>query len=128
MKLFSSLLLLLLVGCATPQPVKPAIIAAAEKPLVCQGEHECKLYWQRALFYVNRVSVFKVQTVTENLIQTYSPTSGTTDVAYNVSREPLGYGANRIWVKVWCDNIFGCHPSIQNEIARFKTYVETGGI
>lgn len=118
--------LTLLVGCSTPPPIRPEIVAAAEKPLTCDSEQECRLYWQRALFYVNRVSVFKVQTVTDSLIQTYSPRGGTTDVGYNVSREPLLNGGNRLWIKVWCDNMFGCYPSITPEIARFKSYVTTG--
>jgi hypothetical protein len=97
--------------------------AAYEKPLTCKGKDQCKLYWERVAFYINNNSKYKIQTSNENLIQTYSPTGGTPSVGYNVSREPLGNGEYRLWVKVWCDNMFGCFPNAEEEIAKVKIYV-----
>ena len=83
--------ILAIAGCAAPQPVRsPAVVAAADAPLLCKGKDQCDLYWQRALFYVNNNSRFKVQLANDSLIQTFSPTGQTSYVGYNISREPLG--------------------------------------
>ena len=115
-----------LAGCAAPRTVSPEIKAEAETPLICTGKEQCDLYWQRSLFYVNKNSRFKVQTVNESIIMTYSPTGGSAYVAYNISKEPLGQGAIRIWTKVYCDNMFGCVPDTVTEIANLKRYVRMG--
>lgn len=119
-------LLFVLAGCATQQPISPEVKAAVEKPLICEGKDQCDLYWQRSMFYVNNNSRYKIQTSNENLIQTYSPTGGTPSVGYNISREPLGNGRFRIWIKVYCDNMFGCVPEVYPEIAKVKRYISSG--
>lgn len=111
-----------LTGCAS-KPASPVEQKAAETPLICVDVEQCNLYWKRAQFYVNQNSRFKIQLSNESLIQTYSPTGGTTDVGYNISQEPLSDGSVRLWVKIWCDNMFGCYPDTVQEIARFKRYV-----
>lgn len=126
MKRFALILAVALSACASNPPPPRAVVEAAEKPLICTGGEQCKTYWQRAVFYVNQNSTLKVQTQTDDLIQTFSPTGGTTRVGYNISREPLQGGAFRLWVKVWCDNMFGCDPDIYREMARVKKYVSTG--
>ena len=73
-----------LTGCAS-KPLSPAEQKAAAVPLICKGVEQCDLYWKRAQFYVNQNSRFKIQLSNESLIQTYSPTGGTTDVGYNLS-------------------------------------------
>jgi len=113
-----------LVGCASSNKnLSPGMEAAFHKPLVCAGDSQCKLYWDRANFYVNSNSRYKIQTANDNLIQTFSPTGGSTNLGYNISREPLGSGKYRIWIKTWCDNMFGCYPDQREEVAKFKMYV-----
>ncbi len=97
--------------------------AAYEKPLICEGKEQCDLFWERVSFYINNNSTYKIQTANDNLIQTYSPTGGTTNLGYNISREPLGGGKYRLWVKAWCANMFGCYPDVYEEIANVKIYV-----
>lgn len=122
--IFLSLLLVTLFGCASNGPdLSPRMQAAYDKPLVCRGEQQCDLYWERVAFYINKHSRFKIQTSDKNLIQTYSPTGSSPYVGYNISREPLGNEAYRLWVKIWCDNMFGCHPDAYQEIANVKIYV-----
>lgn len=115
-----------LAGCATPQQISPELQAEIEKPLVCEGREQCGLFWQRATFYVNKNSPFKIQTVSDNLIQTYSPTGGTPLIGYNISKEPLTNESARIWAKIYCDSMFGCVPEVPFEMAKFKRYVRTG--
>lgn len=126
MKRFLVAAAITLAGCATQPPPTAEERAAAEKPLICQGPEQCATYWQRATFYISTNSRFKIQTANENLIQTFTPTGGTTSPGYMVTREPLGGGAFRLWVKVACDNMFGCHPPMYQEVGRLKRYIETG--
>ncbi|MFL1908378.1 hypothetical protein [Plesiomonas shigelloides] len=117
---------LIITACAQNPPVSPEVKAAAEKPLICNGKEQCDFYWERALFYVSSNSKFKVQTATDNLIQTFSPTGQTPLVGYQVVREPLSKDEYRIWVKVWCDNMFGCVPDSTVEVANIKKYIAGG--
>lgn len=128
-KFYNNLLLatvVLLSGCASAPPVPQSVKDEAAKPINCIDAEQCRLYWQRALFYINQHSEFKIQTVTDNLIQTFSPSGGTTRVGYNVVKEPLQGGMYRIWVRVGCDNMFGCHPEKYGETNRMKNYVRSG--
>jgi hypothetical protein len=124
-KLSVFLLVVSLFGCATGGPgnLSPEMKAAYDKPLVCKGKEQCKLYWERALFYVNKHSTYKIQTSNDSIIQTFSPTGSSPRVGYNISREPIGTDEYRLWVKVWCDNIVGCVPDVYEEIANVKIYV-----
>jgi uncharacterized protein YaiE (UPF0345 family) len=117
---------LALFGCATQPTASPETLAVAKQPLICEGKEQCDLYWQRAQFYVNSHSRFKIQLANDSVIQTYSPTGGVTDLGYNISKEPLQGGNARLWVKAWCDNMFGCFPDTWSEIAKVKRYVRTG--
>lgn len=117
---------LVLSSCAGRPVIPAAVQVEAERPLTCEGKDQCDLFWQRAQFYVNKYSAFKLQLVNDSLIQTYSPSGGSPSLGYNISREPTHSGSSRIWVKLWCDNMFGCYPEIVPEQAKFKTYVRTG--
>jgi hypothetical protein len=118
--------LFLLAGCATPTIVSPEDMAELEKPLICEAKEQCSLYWRRSLFYVNKNSPFKIQTVNDDLIQTYSPTGGSPLIGFNISKEPLENESTRIWVKIFCDNMFGCVPEVPGEMVKLKRYVRTG--
>jgi len=123
-KIVFCILLLTLTSCASSTGnLTPEMEAEMRKPLICNGDEQCQLYWERALFYVNSHSRYKIQTQTDSLIQTYSPTGGTTNLGYNISKEPLGNNSYRIWIKVGCDNMFGCYPKRYEEVLRFKRYV-----
>jgi len=127
MKVIALVAVAFLAGCASTSDsvddLSPAMRAVYDEPLICKGEEQCDLYWDRASFYINKHSKYKIQTSNENLIQTYSPTGGTPSVGYNISREPMSKGEYRLWVKVWCDNMFGCYPHVHEEIANVKKYI-----
>ncbi len=109
-------------GCATNQ-VDPATQAKANEPLLCDGKAQCDRYWQAAQVWVVGNSGYKVQTVTDSVIQTYGPMGHDTTLAFVVLREPQGGEKSRILVKAGCANMFGCHPPALKAIAEFKDYV-----
>lgn len=126
-KLFVGILMVMVMigfsGCAGMQP---KMSPEAKIPLICNGDEQCQLYWDRALFYVSSHSKYKIQTQTDSLIQTYSPINASTNLGYIINKEPLGNNSFRIWIRIWCDNIFGCYPKKNEEIIQFKKYVREG--
>jgi len=82
--------------------------------------------WERATFFVNTNSGFKLQIHNDAVIQTYSSTNGSVRLAFNILREPMGNGKYRIWAGASCGNMFGCIPTAQEGMAKAKRYIRTG--
>nr|WP_229655743.1 hypothetical protein [Pantoea sp. 201603H] len=118
------LTIILLSGCAAK--VDPALQAEAMKPLTCQDEKQCDLYWKRSQFWLANNSAWKIQTATDTLISTYNPTPNSPLLAYQVSKMPNENGSSQIFIKPFCDNIFGCRPNIYQAVVNFKTFVRNG--
>jgi hypothetical protein len=114
-------LLGLLAGCATP--INPSTRYDAERPLICIDNAECNTYWQRAQVWVSMHSGYKIQTVSDAVIQTYGPFGHKVELAYSVSRLPRGDGSAQILIKPSCDNMFGCNPNIYEAVVSFKGFV-----
>ncbi|MGE3666954.1 MAG: hypothetical protein AB7G51_10085 [Steroidobacteraceae bacterium] len=82
--------------------------------------------WERATYFVSTNAGFKLQIHNDTIIETYSPTDYSTELAFSISREPLGGGRYQIWTKAWCANMFGCTPNQVEAMARAKRYIRTG--
>ncbi len=125
--LMASCVTLALAGCASQTPLDPQVMALAERPLVCNDKAQCDRYWQAAQVWIAENSNFKIQTISDTLIQTYGPVSPDTDLAYTVMKVPQSGGANRIMIRAGCGNMFGCHPRPAEAAAKFKSYVLSVG-
>lgn len=112
----------LMLGCAS-KPIDPAVMSAAETPLICSNKAECDIYWQRAQVWVGNNSGYRIQTVTDSIIQTYGPMGQKVELAFNVSKNPGNDGSARIMIAAACDNMFGCRPNKFEAIAAFKQFV-----
>lgn len=105
--------LLLLTSCAT---TSSADIQAKRAQLesttpVCVDEKDCKAKWEAAQLWIVRNAGFKLQIVTDVLLQTYNATGGSPSLAVQATKEPLGGGKYKILVSISCDNVFGCVPN-----------------
>ncbi len=110
-------------ACATA-PVDPALIAAANRTITCNAGADCDAKWSRAVGWVARNSGWKIQTQTDNLIQTFGPGSdGSTDLAYTVSKIAGTGGTYTIEVSTACANLFGCVPDDVTQRAAFVEFV-----
>ena len=116
---------LALTGCADKMG-DPSLKAEAEAPLTCSNDKDCSLYWQRAQFWVANNSAWKIQSATDTLISTYNPTPNSPMTAYQVSKLPKGDGTARIFIKPYCDNVFGCQPKPYEAVVSFKRFVKNG--
>lgn len=111
----------MLTACAGPAIEEMSDEAKA--PLYCVGKEQCDLYWKRAQLWVAQNSRWKIQTATDVVITTFTPTGQSADYGYQVTREPLdGDGREQIKIQPMCANLFGCGP-LNWPIVRFKRAV-----
>ena len=118
--------LVLLGGCATMTPEqRTALQANASRKIVCIKGDDCDTKWGRAVVWVSRNSAWKIQTQTDNLIQTFGPSTrvNSTDSAFVVNKVPIGDGRYEITMNSACGNMFGCFPDAIALKAHFNSYV-----
>lgn len=101
---------LVLAACAS-SPERQAKMEEINRTIpTCSGEKDCKAKWEMAQVWIVKNAGYKLQTATDVLLQTYSPTGSSTSIGVRALKEPVGAGRYNIMVSVWCDNIFGCFP------------------
>ncbi|MDP1586303.1 MAG: hypothetical protein Q8M07_01045 [Prosthecobacter sp.] len=100
-------------GCATmsSQEIQAKRAQLEQTTPVCIDEKDCKAKWEAAQLWIVRNAGFKLQIITDVLLQTYNASGGSPSIAAQVTKEPLGGGKYKILVSVSCDNMFGCVPN-----------------
>lgn len=112
-KLFLSVMLVVLAtqaGCASGAITQVNKAEFENTIPVCDGESDCKAKWEAAQLWIVHNAGFKLQTVTDVLLETFNPGPSDARIAVRVTKEPLGGSRYRLLVFVWCNNIFGCVP------------------
>jgi hypothetical protein len=113
-----------LAGCTQVQLVSnPAAAPESEKPVLCVGKSQCDVFWQRAQAWVANNSEYRLQTITDTVIETQGPMVGRAGLAYRVTRVPDHKDGARIYVLASCNNAFGCSPEPSTAVAAFKRFV-----
>jgi hypothetical protein len=113
-------------GCSTQGQVSGETMEQATAPLTCMNQSECEVWWVRALVWVTNHSQYKLQTVTDSVIQTAGPSGGKRTLAYQITKTPGKEGAQTIGFQAHCDNMFGCDPNPWKAGADFKQFVRNG--
>lgn len=113
----------LLAGCATQRVVDPALKAAADEPLFCQGAEQCGNYWKRAQVWVATNSRWKIQNATDSVITTFTPVRSAVEPGFQITRLPVAGGLEQIKIASACANMFGCDPGQDSAAAAFKAFV-----
>ena len=108
-------------GCASAPD--PALVEAASKPVTCQGSEDCAAKWSRAVNWVVLNSQWKIQTQTEQMIETFNPTAYSAAAGFTITKVSNGNGAYEIDFLTRCVNMFGCAPSELSLQASFVSYV-----
>lgn len=123
-------LAVLLTGCAfgpRTANLTPELQNALDTPLICSTASECKLMWERGIYYVANNSKWRVVAETSNLIETEHPYTNYYALAYSITREPMGDGRYRISTRAWCGlKDWKCRPHADEGLARAKYYMKTG--
>jgi hypothetical protein len=113
----------LLSGCSTQGQISGDTMEQATTPLTCTNKAECDAWWGRAQVWVGNHSEYKIQTVTDSIIQTAGPSGGKRALAYQITKTPSNEGTATIGFAAHCDNMFGCEPNPWAAGASFKQFV-----
>jgi hypothetical protein len=92
-------------------------------PVLCVGKAQCDTYWQRAQAWVVNNSEYRMQTVTDTVIETQAPALGRSALAFRVTRVPDDKDGARIVVIAACGNVFGCRPESSTAVTAFRHFV-----
>ncbi|WP_200888011.1 hypothetical protein, partial [Shewanella sp. ECSMB14102] len=99
--IFSACLLTLASCATTPSADIQAKRAQLEATTpVCIDEKDCKAKWEAAQLWIVRNAGFKLQIVTDVLLQTYNATGGSPSLAVQATKEPIGGGKYKILVSI----------------------------
>ena len=114
-----------LLPCCSQNPAQdaPAINPTSAQPLLCTNKGQCDLYWQRAQAWVANNSGYRLQTVTDTVIETYGPEATRTGLAFRVTKVPDDKEGARIYALPACGNVFGCSPAPADAVVAFKRFV-----
>lgn len=109
-------------ACAqTPIAVEPP--ATSAQPVLCVNRSQCDVYWQRAQAWVANNSVYRLQTVTDTVLETAGPQPARTSLAFRVTRVPDNQEGARIYVMAACGNVVTCNPAPSDAVVAFKRFV-----
>jgi hypothetical protein len=120
------LLALLLSGCATPEltPYQIEQIKESHIPLICKDKQQCDYYWQRAQLWIAQNAPFKIQTMSDVMIQTYGPIDTDQRMAYLVTKDTRQDGSAHIVINIHCGNDYACYPPAYVAALSFKAFVK----
>ncbi len=119
-------LVLLTSGCASQDQVSSTTMEQATQPLTCMSKAECDAWWARAQVWVTNHSEYKLETVTNSIIQTAGPSSSKRALAYQVTMTPTNEATATIGFAAHCDHPLGCEPGPWQAGADFKQFVRNG--
>jgi hypothetical protein len=109
-------------GCAqTPIAVEPP--ATSAQPVLCVNRSQCDVYWQRAQAWVANNSVYRLQTVTDTVLETAGPQPARSGLAFRITRVPDNQEGARIYVMAACGNALACNPAPSDAVVAFKRFV-----
>jgi len=109
----------LLFGCGQ----MPAANLATAETLICTNKAQCDLYWQRAQAWVANNSEYRLQTVTDTIIETYGPLAARSGLAFRITKVPDDKEGARIYALPACSNAFGCSPAPADAVIAFRRFV-----
>ena len=116
--------LAVLTGCTQmPTPAELAANPATADPVLCIDKVQCDLYWQRAQAWVANNSEYRLQTVTDTVIETYGPVAPRRGLAFRITKVPDDKQGARIYALPACNNAFGCQPAPTDAVVAFKRFV-----
>lgn len=116
----------MLTGCVMPPTMQTAApyeqweMDEANKPVECVGAAQCAAVWRAAQVWVINNSGFKIQVVSDAIIQTYNAPNYSTNWAFTVTREPRGGDVERLFIVPSCGAAPLCRLSGWRMTARFN--------
>ena len=115
----------ILSSCSPMPSSEQAATPESKEPVLCINKAQCDAYWQRAQAWVANNSGYRLQTVTDVVIETYGPVSTQTGLAFRITKVPDDKEGARIFVIPSCANVFGCTPTPTDAVIAFKRFVRS---
>jgi hypothetical protein len=97
------------------------------QPIMCTSNADCRAKWARAVSWINANSTYKIQTLTDTVIQTTGPQGADPIPAFAVTKVARGEGRYEITFNGDCGNRLRCEPTIAESRARFTEFVLAQG-
>jgi hypothetical protein len=117
MTAIAGLAVALMAGCAAPgQDYLP-------DPVLCVSAAQCSAMWSRAQVFVTQRSGYRLQIVSDSVIQTFGPMRGDVGLAFTVTQEHATDGSGVIRMRAMCGNMFGCVPTVTSAGRDFYRWV-----
>ena len=110
-------------SCSQMPSPELATTPESKEPVLCINKAQCDVYWQRAQGWVANNSGYRLQTITDIVIETSGPVSNKTGLAFRITKVPDDKEGARIYVLPSCANVFGCSPSPTDAAIAFKRFV-----
>ena len=119
---------ILAIGCETASPQTQAEFFRTIPR--CTGDLECKARMQAAQLWILHNLPRKIQTISDVFIETYGPGPNSAETAARVVKEPVvGDGQTyKIVITTYCNNPFGCFPSLWDAALNFNRYVNAAAV
>jgi hypothetical protein len=110
-------------ACVSPQHRTAQQAQFQNTVPTCESPKNCEVKWAAARRFILENSKFKIQTMTNDFLETYSGARNTSVLAYRVVKEPIDATRYRIVVTTGCRNTFACVPDAWDAALRFNQYV-----
>lgn len=94
--------------------------------VICKSAQECKIMWDRANYFVNTHSAYKIRIANDNLIETHTAIDHSPELSFSVIKQPLDGGHYKIIPSAYCNFAFACKPDHTKATIRAKQYIKTG--
>lgn len=124
--LITTIALLTTNGCMLASKRMQAVLAPLPDVQQVQCATGCAAEWQRAQVWLGKHSKWKIQVVTDAVIQTYNPTNQDASYGFSIIREPSTDGSAVISIDMQCGNPLGCDPTPRDVRRAFFHYVMSG--
>src|SRR5688572_15327270 len=78
----------ILSSCTQMPSSELATTPESAQPVLCRNKAQCDVYWQRAQAWVANNSVYRLQTITETVIETSPPQQTQTGLGFRITKVP----------------------------------------
>ncbi|MBL5904459.1 PDZ domain-containing protein [Serratia fonticola] len=112
--------ILWLSGCVSKSE-RSAQQAEIEKTIpICQSDKQCEAAWSGARQWINENCGMKIQTYSNDYIETYNSIGSSAATSCQVNKTLLPNGITAISIKIQCANIIGCVPDQYESVMKFN--------
>jgi hypothetical protein len=116
--------LFVLSGCATITSKDQTLLN--ETVPMCFSKSECDVKWSAAKEWALNHSNMKLQSSSDDLIETYDSPKDSPHLAFLIRKHPTSNPQTyAISINVWCGNMLGCVPPTKDAIRDFNKYVNS---